>query len=224
MGSGLYRLNSVINAKLDFGGLFLIKHRSLAKLIILSFITFGIYGIIFWWDYVNDINDVCVCDGKKSPNYIVVILLSVITFGIYHLIWIYQQGERLKYIAPEYGLDIKQGGKSVLLYSLGGSLVMNFASFIMNIIIILYITIVDISLLYSFLAVIFPPMAGPIQIILQSGLIRKMQSILPLDLTMFYIFCCITVYFLGICLVFKSINILIVNLNKISDVYNEKCI
>ena len=97
-----------------------IKYRSFWKFLLLSCITFGIYGIYVMYGYVKDINKVCEGDGKQSKNYIVVILLSMITCGIYGLYWSYTQGERLYRIAPKYGIQIREKGSSILLWTLLG--------------------------------------------------------------------------------------------------------
>ncbi|MEI6578851.1 MAG: DUF4234 domain-containing protein [Eubacteriales bacterium] len=101
----------------------MIEQRSLLRLILLSLITFGIYGIFFGSGYIKDINNVCVCDGKKSPNIFVVMLLSLITGGLYYLIWIGVQANRLKAIAPDYKLRFKESGGTVVLYVIFGTLV-----------------------------------------------------------------------------------------------------
>lgn len=97
-----------------------IKYRSFWKYLILSCITFGIYGIYVMYGYVKDLNKVCKGDGKPSKNYIVVILLSMVSCGIYGLYWYYTQGERLYRIAPKYGIQIREKGSTILLWSLLG--------------------------------------------------------------------------------------------------------
>lgn len=97
-----------------------IKYRSFWKYLILSCITFGIYGIYVMYGYVKDLNKVCEGDGKPSKNYIVVILLSMVSCGIYGLYWYYTQGERLYRIAPKYGIQIREKGSTILLWSLLG--------------------------------------------------------------------------------------------------------
>lgn len=97
----------------------MIKQRNFAMLIVLSIITFGIYGLIFWWGYVKDLNKACEGYGKKSPNFIAVIIFSALTFGIYSLYWHFSQAERLQDTAPEL---VKQGGGIILILLLLGSL------------------------------------------------------------------------------------------------------
>jgi drug/metabolite transporter (DMT)-like permease len=98
-------------------------------LIILSIVTLGIYGIVFWWGYVKDINRVCH-DGEDSPNYIVVLLLSFITCGIYSLYWHYKQGNRLQAAAPQYNLSFQENGTSVLLWMVLGSCLCGVGAFV----------------------------------------------------------------------------------------------
>lgn len=97
-------------------------NRSLVTLILLSLITCGIYGIIFWWSYTKELNTACGNDGEQSPNYIVVLLLSTITFGIYYYYWIYKQGNRIQKAAEAYGIHCQENGTTVLLWQLFGLL------------------------------------------------------------------------------------------------------
>jgi len=98
----------------------MIKKRSLSKLILLSIITLGIYGIVFWHGFIRDINNVCVCDGRKSPSIIIVILLSLFTGGLYYFFWVSRQADRLKTVAVEYKVAVKEGGGLVFLSNMFG--------------------------------------------------------------------------------------------------------
>lgn len=100
----------------------MIKHRDFLVMVLLTIITFGIYGIIFWYSYSDDMNKVCSGDGKETKNYLIVILLSIITCGIYYWIWVYHLGNRLRENAPRYGLTFNEDGTTILLWMLLGSL------------------------------------------------------------------------------------------------------
>ena len=100
----------------------MIKHRDFVIYIVLSIITCGIYGIIFWYSYSDDMNKVCNGDGDETKNYLIVILLSIITCGIYYWIWNYRVGNRLSANAPRYGLRFNEDGTTILLWMLIGSL------------------------------------------------------------------------------------------------------
>ena len=100
----------------------MIKHRDFIIMVLLTFITCGIYGIIFWYSYSDDMNKVCNGDGKETKNFLIVILLSIITCGIYYWIWVYNLGNRLSENAPRYGLRFNEDGTTILLWMLLGSL------------------------------------------------------------------------------------------------------
>ena len=58
------------------------KKKNIALYIILNLITFGIYGIFFWYKWTNDINKLLDGDDKDSANYLLVLILDVFSFGI----------------------------------------------------------------------------------------------------------------------------------------------
>lgn len=95
-------------------------NRGIIKLFLLSIITCGIYGIIFWWSVCEDLNTTGQNDGKDSPNIIVVYLLSVITCGIYYYFWLYKQGNRLQITIQDMGGTCQENGTTLLLWELVG--------------------------------------------------------------------------------------------------------
>ena len=99
----------------------MIRNRSFIIYVLLNIITLGIYGIIFWYQYTDDLNTVCYGDGKKTTNYLIVILLSIITCGIYYWIWLYGVGNRLQENAPRYGTSFNENGTTVLLWMILGA-------------------------------------------------------------------------------------------------------
>lgn len=114
----------------------MISRRSLVTYILLSIITCGIYSIIFWYNYADDMNRVCEGDGKTTQNYIIVLLLSFVTCGIYYWIWLYGVGNRLSENAPRYGAYFSENGTSVILWMLIGSLVCGIGSIVATYILI----------------------------------------------------------------------------------------
>lgn len=106
----------------------MIKRRDFIVMILLSFLTCGIYGIIFWYGYSDDTNKLCYGDGKETMNYLVVILLSLVTCGIYYWIWLYQLANRLKDNAPRYGCNLNEDGTTILLWMIVGSLLCGFGT------------------------------------------------------------------------------------------------
>lgn len=97
--------------------------RSFLKLILLSSFTCGIYGLIFWNDYINDMNTIGNGDGQETPNLVKLILLSAVTCGIYGLIFYYNLGNRLADNGARYNVNIHENGSTILLWMLAGSLI-----------------------------------------------------------------------------------------------------
>ena len=90
------------------------KHekRGLVKIVLLSMITFGIYGLINACGIVKDLNKCRQGHGetKKSMNPVAVVFLSVITFGIVPLVWGHRLTKRmsneLEYREISYSLKV----------------------------------------------------------------------------------------------------------------------
>ncbi|GHV10663.1 hypothetical protein FACS189491_00610 [Spirochaetia bacterium] len=101
----------------------MIKKRGLAGLILLSIITFGIYGLYWIYKLARDVNSICDGDGKKTGGLLKYLLLGIITFGIYDFVWLYMLGDRLQDNAQKYGLSFKESGGAVLLWYLLGSII-----------------------------------------------------------------------------------------------------
>ena len=57
------------------------ENRRLWKLVLLTIPTFGIYNIVFWFQFTRDLNEMNR-EEKKIKNYILVLFLSIITLGI----------------------------------------------------------------------------------------------------------------------------------------------
>jgi heme/copper-type cytochrome/quinol oxidase subunit 2 len=108
----------------------MIRRRNFVTMILLSIITFGIYGIVFWYTYSDDMNTVCNGDGKETRNYFIVILLSIITCGIYYWFWLYSVGNRLSENAPRFGTNFSENGTTILLWTLIGSLLCGIGSLV----------------------------------------------------------------------------------------------
>ena len=72
-------------------------NRGAAKFILLSMITFGIYGLICMMNVGNDLNTIATKhDGKKTMNYLLVaLLLTPITLGIAMFVWMHRLSARM---------------------------------------------------------------------------------------------------------------------------------
>lgn len=72
-------------------------NRGLAKFILLSLITFGIYGLIVMSTISTDINTIAAkYDGKKTMHYcLLMFIFSWLTFGIAPIVWYHRISARI---------------------------------------------------------------------------------------------------------------------------------
>lgn len=109
------------------------EDRSFLVYIGLSLVTCGIYGIIFMWNFIKDLNEVSSAkdpDGWKSPNYIVLVLLTAVTCGFYILYWIYKVGNTIQRAGEDYDVRIDENGTTLLLWTLLGGWVCGLGVFV----------------------------------------------------------------------------------------------
>ena len=66
--------------------------RSIALCIILTLITFGIYGLVWMSRLNNDVNE--LAQDPIAPGGGMVVFLSIVTLGIYGLFWLYKMGQK----------------------------------------------------------------------------------------------------------------------------------
>lgn len=101
-------------------------NRGLLKYILLSMITFGIYGIVVMSCVSTDINVVAGrYDGKKTMHYCwVYFLLSWLTFGIVPLVWYHKISARIGMELRRRGIDYKFGAGSFWGWNILGSLIL----------------------------------------------------------------------------------------------------
>lgn len=101
----------------------MIQKRSLALTIVFSIITFGIYYYYWVYKMAKDVNAICEGDGNSTSGLLKFILLSIITLGIYALFWMYALGDRLRDNGKKYDLNIQEGGSTVILWMILGSMI-----------------------------------------------------------------------------------------------------
>ena len=94
--------------------------RNIVTYVLLTIVTFGIYGYYFLYKLAEDVNVMCQGDGKKTPGLLEFILLSFITCGFYAFYWYYELGNRIQANAPRYGLSFQESGTTVLLWCIVG--------------------------------------------------------------------------------------------------------
>lgn len=88
-------------------------NRSVVKYILLSVITFGIYGLICMMNVSKDINTVASeHDGKKTMNYLLMCIICPFTLGILSFVWYHKFSNRLKEESIRRGLPCNFSAKT----------------------------------------------------------------------------------------------------------------
>ncbi len=72
-------------------------NRSLAKLILLSMVTFGIYAIIVYCGISESVNTVATRNDQKHTMHfaLLMFLIGPITFGIAYIVWFHKISNRI---------------------------------------------------------------------------------------------------------------------------------
>ena len=71
----------------------MVEKRSVATAIILSIVTCGIYGIIWFVKLTDEIN--YISNQQNDTSGVMALVLTLITCGIYGYVWYYKMGEKL---------------------------------------------------------------------------------------------------------------------------------
>ncbi len=87
----------------------MVEKKNWVTVMLLSIVTCGIYGIVYFVQYAKDVNTVCAGDGKNTQDYIIALLLGIITCGIYQWVWFYGVGCRLEEAGKRYGVNCQSG-------------------------------------------------------------------------------------------------------------------
>lgn len=100
-------------------------NRGLLKFILLSLITFGIYGLVVMSKVSTDINLIASrYNDKKTMHYcLVVFVFSWLTLGIYPLIWSHKLCERIGDELCRRGIAYDFGASTFWLWGILGSLI-----------------------------------------------------------------------------------------------------
>lgn len=88
----------------------MVRERNIATCIILSIITCGIYGIV-WFITLTDDTAAASGDSKMSGG--IAFLLTIVTCGIYRIYWSYVMGKNLYNAKEDAGL---RGNDNSILY------------------------------------------------------------------------------------------------------------
>lgn len=99
--------------------------RGLAKFILLSIVTLGIYSIVFYSGISNDINVMASrYDGKKTMHYcLLFFLVGPITLEIGTIVWFHKISARIGNELTRRGIDYKFGAGSFWLWNVLGVLI-----------------------------------------------------------------------------------------------------
>lgn len=96
----------------------MIEKRNIATAIILSIITCGIYGIVWFIKLNDEIN--LVSNHSEDMSGGMAFLLTLVTCGIYSYVWCYKMGEKLDEVAANKGMPVQSRSIVYLVLSLFG--------------------------------------------------------------------------------------------------------
>ncbi len=101
-------------------------NRSLLKLILLSIITFGIYGIVVMSAVSTDINTIASrYDGKKTMHYcLVAFVFSWLTIGIVPLVWFHKISARIGAELNRRGINYSFGAGTFWGWGILGTIIL----------------------------------------------------------------------------------------------------
>ena len=99
--------------------------RSLVKFILLSLVTFGIYGLVVMTSVSEDINTIAGrYDGKKTMHYcLLAFLVGPITCGIGTIVWFHKMSGRVGDELRRRGLSYAFDSSTYWLWYVVGSLI-----------------------------------------------------------------------------------------------------
>ena len=100
-------------------------NRGLIKYILLSLITFGIYGLVVMSTISTDINVIASrYDGKKTMHYcLIVFIFSGLTLGIAPLVWYHRISARMGKELKRRGIAYNFGAGTFWGWNILGSLI-----------------------------------------------------------------------------------------------------
>lgn len=97
----------------------MVMQRSIPLYIVLSIVTCGIFGLVWFVMITNDLK--ALSGDQTSPTGGVAVLLTIVTCGIYGLYWAFKCGETVDNIKTSRGIPASNGGILYLvLYLFGG--------------------------------------------------------------------------------------------------------
>lgn len=99
--------------------------RGLLKYILLSLITFGIYGMVTYSRIPDELNIVASrYDGRKTMPFFTMFFIMPYTLGILALVWQHNMANRIGCELRRRGYDYKFGASDFWLWNVLGSLIL----------------------------------------------------------------------------------------------------
>ena len=100
-------------------------NRSLVKYILLSLITFGIYGLVVMSSISTDINYIASrYDSKKTMHFcLLAFIIGPLTFGIGILVWYHKISDRIGNELRRRNIDFKFDASTFWLWNILGSFI-----------------------------------------------------------------------------------------------------
>lgn len=100
-----------------------ITKREIVLCIVLSLITCGIYGLVWFVLMTNESNNL---SDEATANGALAILYTILTCGIYAFYWNYKMGKKMYNAGVKYGKNIDDNSVLYLVLSLFGLTVVNY--------------------------------------------------------------------------------------------------
>ena len=113
-----------MNPGYAMGGRPAIENRNIVTTILLSLVTCGIYGIIWFIKLTDDSNTACGEPNQTSGG--MAFLFTLLTCGIYSFYWAYKMGENMQKAGQRYGKPIENNSVLYLVLSLFGLGIVNY--------------------------------------------------------------------------------------------------
>lgn len=100
-------------------------NRSLLKYVLLSMITFGIYGMVVDSVVSTDINQIASrYDGKSTVHYLLMqFIFSPLTLGIYGLVWMHKISNRIGNELKRRDINYSFGAETFWLWGILGMII-----------------------------------------------------------------------------------------------------
>ena len=100
-------------------------NKSMIKIILLSIITLGIYGLVVMSSISSDINVVASrYDGKKTMHFcLLAFIIAPITLGIGAIVWFHKISDRIGTELTRRGIAFKFGAGDFWLWNVLGSII-----------------------------------------------------------------------------------------------------